>query len=129
VGESEWVLLWVYASSPTYISKYQLKPILILTLNQRDEIRLDLCSPINMERFWSLRLDLTAGYRNIRCCSVNNDDWMVISPDCSTLLHISAEGELVGKDTHNPVPWYGISLSNNDVLILSDNEMTVYLLS
>jgi hypothetical protein len=46
--------------------------------NERDEIRLDLCSPINMERFWSVKLDLTAGYRNIRCCSVNNDDWMVM---------------------------------------------------
>jgi hypothetical protein len=55
--------------------------------------------------------------------------WLCISPDSSTLLHISAEGELVGKDVHNPVPWYGISLSKNDVLILSDSEMKLYRLS
>ncbi|CAF1195962.1 unnamed protein product [Adineta ricciae] len=105
-------------------SNYQALAMVIKTC--QDEIYLNLYSPTNMERFWSLKLDLVAGHRNIRCCSVNDNDWMVISPDSSSLIHISAEGELVNKITYDPVPWYGISLKNNDILILSDNTMTTY---
>ncbi|UJR08768.1 hypothetical protein I4U23_013024 [Adineta vaga] len=108
-------------------SNYQALAMIIK--NRHDEIRLDLCSPTNMERFWSIKLDLTVGYQHIRCCSINHNDWMIISPDSSTLTHISGEGELIGKDTHDPVPWYGLSLRNNDILILSDYMMNIYRLS
>ena len=106
-------------------SNYQ--ALAMVVKNRQDEVYLNLYSPRNMERFWSLKLDLVAGYRHIRCCSVNGNDWMVISPDSSSLIHISAEGELVNKITYDPVPWYAISLENNDILILSDNTMTTYL--
>ena len=107
-------------------SNYQ--SIAMLIKHRQDGIRLDLRSPMNMEQFWTVNFGLTSVIRNIRCCSVNHYDWMVICYDHSTLFHISAEGELVNKAIHHPPPWYGMPFINNELLILSDSMMTTYLL-
>ncbi|CAF4071332.1 unnamed protein product, partial [Rotaria sordida] len=98
----------------------------MIVKNRQNEIRFDLCLTATMHRYYTVHLDLTAENQQIRCCSLNNDHWMVICPDYSALYQIFYPRGIVGKHTYQSSPWYAIDLGKNDLLILTENTVNIH---
>ncbi len=67
-----------------------------------------------------------AGSSECRCCSFRLDEWMVINPNNSELLHISKEEKLVKKDQYKYSPIRAVQLENHVLVIMTENDIHQY---
>jgi hypothetical protein len=98
----------------------------IVITNNRKEVRFDLCSSRTLERYWSLECDTMVVCSASRCCSLRLDEWMVMNPDNLELLHISKEGKLLKKDQLTYSPIHAVQLDNDDLIIITENNIYQY---
>ena len=76
--------------------------------------RLDLRSSTTLERLWSIPLEAIA-----HCCSINNDQWIIMELLRPRLLHISSDGKILQtynvKTTSTDIIWNAIQLDKDTI--------------
>jgi hypothetical protein len=87
--------------------------------------RLDIRSSITLERLWSIRLDAVA-----HCCSINNDQWIVMELLKPRLLHISSNGKILQeyklKTSSTDIIWNAIQLDTNTIVTFTMTNLNVH---
>ncbi|CAF1281214.1 unnamed protein product [Rotaria sp. Silwood1] len=96
--------------------KEKLALLIYNRLTKRNIIELRISTTFNC--LWSLNLDLDYDSRAIRCCLLNNDEWLIIDWNTSNLYHISNDGKLKSTCDYNPSPFYATMLGTN-ILVIS----------
>ena len=90
--------------------------------------RLDLRSTTTLERLWSLRLDAVA-----HCCSLNNDQWIVMELLRPRLLHISSDGKILQEFRVKPssmdIIWNAIQWNNDTIATFTMKTLNLHKLS
>ncbi|CAF0819395.1 unnamed protein product [Adineta steineri] len=90
--------------------------------------RLDLHSSITFEVLWSIPLSILA-----RCCSINNDQWIIINALETQLLHISSDGNILQdyrniSSSMNPIV-NAIQWSNDTIVTATIKSLNLHKLS
>jgi hypothetical protein len=90
--------------------------------------RLDLRSTTTLERLWSVRLDAVA-----HCCSLNDDQWMLMELLRPRLLHISFDGKIVQeykvKTSSIDIIWNAIQWDNDTIVTFTMKNLNLHKLS
>jgi hypothetical protein len=82
-------------------------------------IRIELRSCETLDRLWSLSLDIITNQNFMfRCCSLNDDEWLVADYETKRLLHITKDGKLKTTTLYNEKP-YCAQLFTSDMLAVS----------
>ncbi|CAF1154962.1 unnamed protein product [Rotaria sordida] len=84
-----------------------------LTESQIIELRIS----TTFDCLWSLNLDIDYDSRSIRCCLLNNDEWLVIDWNTSNLYHISNDGKLKSTCDYNSSPSCATMFGTNMLVI------------
>jgi hypothetical protein len=70
---------------------------------------------------WSIRLDIEYNTNVMRCCSLNDDQWLVSDWYTSRIFHITNEGEVKGRSKYTSIP-YNISLFGSNILVIITDD-------
>lgn len=93
----------------------------IHAFQRRIEIRL----AATLERVWSSPLDTIA-----HCCSINNDQWMVMELLKPRLLHFSSDGKILQeykvKTSPSNIIWNALQLDNDTIATLTMDSLNVH---
>jgi hypothetical protein len=98
----------------------------VLIENSRKTVRFDICSQKTLERYWSIELDSLIGLCGSRACSLENNEWLIIDPSNSQLLHLSSGGKITKKDKYNSSPIHAVQLDNNILAILTETDLRLH---
>jgi hypothetical protein len=90
--------------------------------------RLDLRSSTTLERLWSIPLDAVA-----HCCSINDDQWIVMELLKPRLLHISSDGKILQEYNVKTSPigiiWNAIQLDKDTIVTFTMTTLNLHKLS
>jgi hypothetical protein len=90
--------------------------------------RLDLRSSTTLERIWSIQLDAVA-----HCCSINDDQWIVMELLKPRLLHISSDGKILQeynvKTSLMGIIWNAIQLDKDTIVTFTMTTLNLHKLS
>jgi hypothetical protein len=87
--------------------------------------RLDIRSTTTLERLWSIRLDAVA-----HCCSINDDQWIVMELLKPRLLHLSSDGKILQeyklKTSSMAVIWNAIQLDTDTIVTFTMKNLNLH---
>jgi hypothetical protein len=87
--------------------------------------RFDLRSSTTLERLWSIPLEAIA-----HCCSINNDQWIVMELLKPRLLHISSDGKILQeykvKTSSTDVIWNAIQLNKETIVTFTMEHLNLH---
>lgn len=90
--------------------------------------RLDIRSLPTLERLWSIRLDGVA-----HCCSLNDDQWIIMELLKPRLLHLSSDGKILQeykvKTSSMDVIWNAIQLDTDIIATFTMKELNLHKLT
>ncbi|CAF3982400.1 unnamed protein product [Rotaria sordida] len=90
--------------------------------------RFELYSSITFERLWSVPLNTVA-----HCCSINNDQWIVMELLQPRLLHFSSDGKILQeykiKTPTLNIIWNAIQLDKDTIATLTMDSLNLHKLS
>ena len=100
---------------------------LIIENRVKKAVRVELKSSVTFERLWSLPLD-SAVQQNvqIRCCLLNQSDWVVVHHDLSCLLHITQNGELKSICSYTPAPLFASTFGSNLLVVATSKSINLH---
>lgn len=85
----------------------------------------DIRSSITLERLWSIRLDAVA-----HCCSINNNEWIIMELLEPRLLHLSSDGEILQeykvKTSSMDVIWNAIQLDSDTIITFTMKNLNLH---
>ena len=106
------------------------KLFLIIENQVKRRVRIELRSSITFDRVWSLPLDSVANQNvQIRCCSLNNNEWIIAHHDMGRLLHISKDGELKNTCVYTPAPHFVCSFGTNGLVVVTSHDVNLHKMS
>jgi hypothetical protein len=126
----EWQLFALHPAHEgilTFICRNGTLALIISNINifQR---RLDLRSSTTLERLWSIPLDAVA-----HCCSINDNQWIVMELLKPRLLHISSDGKILQeykiKPTSVDIIWNAIQLDDDTIVTFTMTNLNLHKLS
>jgi hypothetical protein len=89
--------------------------------------RIDLRSITKFDCLWSLELDIPGQCHNtLRCCSLNDNQWLVADFDNQRLFHIRNDGKLKTIYNYNTAPWYMNLFAPNILVISTQNSVNFH---
>lgn len=62
----------------------------------------------------------------IRCCSLNDNQWVITDQINSSLLHIDKHGKLIKQDKYNPPPRHIYQVDKNILVISTEICFNLY---
>lgn len=90
--------------------------------------RLDLRSSTTLERLWSIQLNAVA-----HCCSINNDQWIIMELLKPRLLHISFDGKILQeykvKTSSMDIIWNAIQFDIDTIVTFTMTNLNLHKLS
>ncbi|UJR07975.1 hypothetical protein I4U23_012254 [Adineta vaga] len=98
----------------------------IAVVNDKDDVRFDLYAIGTRQQAWSLQLDRIPSTCRIRCCTLNNDQWIMIDRNKRELYHISQNGKLINKEKYREVPWNAVQFNINCIAILTKQNINLH---
>lgn len=97
---------------------YNKEKIALMIYNRLTKTKsIELRVSTTLDCLWSLNLDIAYDCRAIRCCSFNNDEWLVTDWNTSNLHYISNDGKLKLTSEYNTSPFCGTMLGTNIFVI------------
>ncbi|CAF1373722.1 unnamed protein product, partial [Adineta ricciae] len=87
---------------------------------------IELRSANTFDRLWALNLDIDYDSRAIRCCLLNNDEWLVVDWNTSNLFHISNEGKLKLTCDYNPSPSCAAMFGANTLAVSTADGISLH---
>jgi hypothetical protein len=113
---NEGILTFIYANE---------KLALIISNVQIFQRRLDIRSTTTLERLWSIRLDAVA-----HCCSINDDQWIVMELLKPRLLHLSSDGKILQeyklKTSSMNIIWNAIQLDTDTIVTFTMKTLNLH---
>ncbi|CAF2848148.1 unnamed protein product [Rotaria sp. Silwood2] len=98
----------------------------MIIANREKKVRLDLCSSTTFQRKWSIEFNEMAGLCAGRCCMLSNNEWMMMNPYDSELLHISKDGKIIKKSQYESSPIHAVLLGNNHLVIMTHKNINLH---
>jgi hypothetical protein len=103
------------------------KLFLIIENQVKKTVRVELRSSITLDCLWSLPLDSATNQKvQIRCCLLNNDEWIVAYHDLYRLLHISNDGKLKASCSYTPAPHFASTFGSNLLVVATSNSVNLH---
>ncbi|CAF1392457.1 unnamed protein product [Rotaria sp. Silwood1] len=80
------------------------------------------------DQLFSIRLDIKyVSYQlPIRCCSLQDNEWLVVEANTSQLFHIGREGKLKGTVTYDQPPYKVLLFGSNILVIRTDSTINFH---
>lgn len=99
---------------------YNNQTIAITIYNKKFSTKsIQLRSTVKFDFIWSYQLDIQGQCHNtLRCCSLDNNQWLITDFDHQRLFHITNEGKLKTIYNYYENPWY-INLFHRNILVIS----------
>jgi hypothetical protein len=92
---------------------------LLIRNNLNKTMKMELKSSITFDCMWSLQLDVVCIQdKTLRCCSLNNDQWLIADYETRSLIHISKKGKIKALMPYYDTPWY-VNMFGSDTLAVS----------
>jgi hypothetical protein len=103
------------------------KLFLIIENRVKKTIHVELKSSITFDRLWFLPLD-SADNQNvqIRCCLLNDAEWIIAYHDLCRLLHITNDGKLKASCSYTPAPHFVSTFGSNQLIVATSNSVNLH---
>ncbi|CAF0942577.1 unnamed protein product [Rotaria sordida] len=89
--------------------------------------RMELRSSMTLDRIWLLRLDIVdLQNRAIRCCLLNDEEWLVIDRSSSRLFHITKDGKVKTTIVYESEPWRACLFGSNILAVSNENGINFH---
>jgi hypothetical protein len=98
----------------------------LIISNDEHVMRLDLCSLITLERYWSFKFGLPSRNYTLSCCLLTNNEWMIIDQNDSELLHISKDGSFLKKYYCNSPLYAAVQFTDDSIAIVSEEGISLH---
>ncbi|CAF3392572.1 unnamed protein product, partial [Rotaria sp. Silwood2] len=90
--------------------------------------RFELRSTSTFERLWSIPLNVVA-----HCCSINNDQWLIMELLQPRLLHVSSDGKILQeykvKTPSLNIIWNAVQFDNDTIATLTMDSLNLHKIS
>lgn len=87
-------------------------------------LRMELRSAENLDRIWSLPLDLKWNVNKpYHCCAFIGDDWLVADYQTGRLIHITRSGRIKSTTSYNTIPSCITRFSSNILAVSTKNAI------
>lgn len=84
--------------------------------------RFELRSMNQLDILWVYQIDIPGSCHNtLRCCSLNDNEWLIADFDHRELIHLNKNGKLKKLYPYNLSPWY-IHLFHQNILVISTRK-------
>ncbi|CAF1119362.1 unnamed protein product [Adineta ricciae] len=98
----------------------------ILSETKQKTILFDIYSSTSFQRYWTITPDCFAGLHGSRCCALTHNQWMIINPNNSQIIYVSAGGKIFKKEKYFASPIHAVQLNNNILVILTENDLNLH---
>ncbi|CAF4016865.1 unnamed protein product [Rotaria sp. Silwood2] len=89
--------------------------------------RMELRSSMTFDRLWLLHLDIVDPQnRSIRCCLLNDEEWLVIDRSNSRLFHVMKDGKVKATVLYESEPWRACLFGSNTLAVSSENGVNFH---
>ncbi|CAF3848505.1 unnamed protein product [Rotaria sp. Silwood1] len=89
--------------------------------------RMELRSSMTFDRLWLLRFDIIDLLnRAIRCCLLNDEEWLVIDRSSSRLFHITKDGKIKTTVVYESEPWRACLFGSNILVVSNENGVNFH---
>jgi hypothetical protein len=102
---------------------------MIISDRKDDQTRLELRSPTTLQQQWSFHITSSSPKSRIRCCPLMYDQWLIIDPLNSRLLHIDEDGKRIKQDKYDPVPYHVVQLNKHHIVVLTKETINLHRLT
>jgi hypothetical protein len=77
---------------------------LVIKVSSSNTVHLELRSSTTLEKIWKIQLNVNKSWfqQTIRCCSIKDDQWIIVEGNTSHLFHILKNGQLKTMGEYKP---------------------------
>ena len=99
---------------------------IICVTPKTNQTNLELRSIKTFEKQWIYPITSASLMDTIRCCSLIQNQWLIIDAMNSRLLHIDENGKLIKQENSNSLPRHAIQLDKNHLVILTSETVNLH---